>query len=86
MSFLLVSLLIIFLNDFEHCNDPGARGLIFQLFGKECEIRNLNSIEDRNTKLLQFNGMYGKMTKFRILSEEDLDMIDLVISVPKWPV
>ena len=25
----------------------------------------------------------GKMTKFRILSEEDLDM---VISVPKWPV
>ena len=28
----------------------------------------------------------GKMTKFRILSEEDLDMIDLVISVPKWPV
>ena len=28
----------------------------------------------------------GKITKFRILSEEDLDMIDLVISVPKWPV
>ena len=39
------------------CNDPGARGLIFQLFGKECEIRNLNSIEDRNTKLFLFNGI-----------------------------
>jgi hypothetical protein len=26
------------LNDFELCNDPGARGLIFQLFGKECDL------------------------------------------------
>ena len=39
------------------CNDPGARGLIFQLFGKECEFRNLNAIEDRKTKLFLFNGI-----------------------------
>jgi len=57
MSFLLVSLLIIFLNDFEHCNDPGARGLIFQLFGKECDNRNLRVSENRKTKLLLFNGI-----------------------------
>jgi len=39
------------------CNDPGAEGLIFQLFGKECDIRNLSVNEDRKTKLLQFNGI-----------------------------
>ena len=40
-----------------HCNDPGARGLIFQLFGKECDNRNLRVSENRKTKLLLFNGI-----------------------------